>query len=336
MSRPTPAVARAAASAAPAAHHPDRRRDVVRLTPIGSSGGLAEPQPSRQPPPPARHARWGAAMHRRGWTLVLLPQSPGAVRSYELRRWQLRLAGGALLALLAGALVGGAALDARSHGEDLATIDQQLWDAQLSIDALGDTLAAMRLAAVVNAAAPTVEASRGAGSKGITRRAATLPRLASGVVLPVFGRIGSPFARARRHPILRISRPHLGLDIVAPAGTRIRAPADGRVRRVTRQFGYGLLVELDHGGGVITRYAHGRAALVAVGDRVTRGAPIATVGSSGLATGPHLHYEVLVRGRQVDPMRHPFPAPPVPAARATPDAGSGTTGMTAPGTLPAP
>jgi murein DD-endopeptidase MepM/ murein hydrolase activator NlpD len=69
------------------------------------------------------------------------------------------------------------------------------------------------------------------------------------------------------------------------------------------------VVDLDHGKGVVTRYAHCGSALVSEGARVQRGVPIATVGTSGLATGPHLHYEVLVRGRQVDPLRFKIEQP---------------------------
>jgi murein DD-endopeptidase MepM/ murein hydrolase activator NlpD len=105
-----------------------------------------------------------------------------------------------------------------------------------------------------------------------------------------------------------IRRPHRGVDVVAPAGTRVHAPADGRVARVAREFGYGLYIELDHGGGVRTRYAHLRSALVEPGDRITAGTPIATVGSSGLSSGPHLHYEVWVKGNTVNPLRHRFAA----------------------------
>jgi murein DD-endopeptidase MepM/ murein hydrolase activator NlpD len=89
------------------------------------------------------------------------------------------------------------------------------------------------------------------------------------------------------------------------------------VTRVERQLGYGLLVEIDHGDGVMTRYAHCRSSLVSVGDPVLQGEPIATVGSSGLSTGPHLHYEVLVKGRRVDPLRHRFPVPTTTAAAPT-------------------
>lgn len=121
--------------------------------------------------------------------------------------------------------------------------------------------------------------------------------------LPVIGRITSNFSRARRHPLLGVVRRHKGIDIAAPSGTRITAPASGRVRFAGRQVGFGLVVELDHGRGVVTRYAHCRSLSVAVGARVRAGQTIAAVGRTGLATGPHLHYEVLVGGRSVDPLR---------------------------------
>jgi murein DD-endopeptidase MepM/ murein hydrolase activator NlpD len=85
------------------------------------------------------------------------------------------------------------------------------------------------------------------------------------------------------------------------------APAPGRVSFVGRKFAFGLVVEVTHAEGVVTRYAHLRSAAVKSGDQVTRGETIAAVGSSGLSTGPHLHYEILVQGRQVDPLRFKLP-----------------------------
>jgi murein DD-endopeptidase MepM/ murein hydrolase activator NlpD len=149
---------------------------------------------------------------------------------------------------------------------------------------------------------------------------------ASSFSLPAVGRIASGFTEARWHPLLHMVRPHLGVDVAAPRGTRIVAPAPGRVSFVGRKFQFGLVVEIDHGGGIMTRYAHCRSALVKVGDQVKHGQTIARVGSSGLTTGPHLHYEVLVSGRAVDPMHFRIPQPgetapaaPAPALRG-PDA----------------
>jgi murein DD-endopeptidase MepM/ murein hydrolase activator NlpD len=127
-------------------------------------------------------------------------------------------------------------------------------------------------------------------------RLLTLP-----TILPVHGRITSGFSPARRHPVTGRRRPHAGLDLAARAGTPIVATAHGRVTVSGRRGGYGLLVEIDHGHGFRTRYAHASRVLVRPGQPVQRGDTIARVGSTGLSTGPHVHYEVLYNGRQVDP-----------------------------------
>lgn len=168
--------------------------------------------------------------------------------------------------------------------------------------------------------------------------------------LPVVGEITSRFARARRHPLLGVVRRHDGIDIAAPAGTHILAPAAGRVRFSGKKFGYGYTVEIEHGNGVITRYAHCRSLMVRVGDDVAAGAIIATVGRSGLATAPHLHYEVMVNGRNVNPLqtqmaslisggKQPSPsAPPPPADSAlrAPVAPDATAAPEEPAVRPAP
>ena len=124
------------------------------------------------------------------------------------------------------------------------------------------------------------------------------------MIMPVDGQVTSRFSRSRLHPLLQIFRPHHGIDLSAPVGTKIVAPAVGTVTFVGWRLGDGLTVELAHNGGVTTRYAHCRAALVRVGQRVPAGSPIATVGASGIATGPHVHFEVLVRGRPIDPLEY--------------------------------
>jgi len=123
------------------------------------------------------------------------------------------------------------------------------------------------------------------------------------MMMPVSGRISSRFATSRMHPILDIFRAHKGVDVAAPHGTRIVAPAAGRVRFVGWRLGYGLTVELEHSGGIVSRLAHCGKALVKIGDRVALGTPVATVGATGVATGPHVHFEVLTRGRSVDPIK---------------------------------
>jgi len=123
-------------------------------------------------------------------------------------------------------------------------------------------------------------------------------------ILPTDGTISSVFSHKRWHPILGRPRPHLGLDIVAPRGTPIVAAAKGTVRFVGKAGEYGLTVEIDHGFGFITRYAHAARTLVRLGQPVERGDLIALVGQSGLAIGPHLHYEVWVGDRADDPRKY--------------------------------
>lgn len=93
---------------------------------------------------------------------------------------------------------------------------------------------------------------------------------------------------------------HEGVDIASRLDSPIHAMGDGVVRYAGPKAGYGLMVEITH-GDIVTRYAHTKSVLVKVGDRITRGAPIATVGTSGRSTGPHLHFEVLRQERAVNP-----------------------------------
>jgi murein DD-endopeptidase MepM/ murein hydrolase activator NlpD len=97
---------------------------------------------------------------------------------------------------------------------------------------------------------------------------------------------------------------HKGIDFASDAGTDVLAVAAGMVTWAGPREGYGNLVEINHGNGYVTRYAHGSRALVAVGDQVERGQAIAVVGSTGRSTGPHVHFEVLRDGRQINPMAY--------------------------------
>jgi murein DD-endopeptidase MepM/ murein hydrolase activator NlpD len=132
-----------------------------------------------------------------------------------------------------------------------------------------------------------------------------------------FTRISSPFNPNRLHPILNTIRAHTGVDYAAPTGTVIKAAGDGRVGFVGTKGGYGRVVILEHGGGVSTLYAHMSrfAPGLKQGMRVKQGATIGYVGSSGAATGPHLHYEYRVNGVHKNPRTVPLPdASPIPAA----------------------
>ena len=136
-------------------------------------------------------------------------------------------------------------------------------------------------------------------AKGVSLRRAFL-------AAPVeFRRISSRFSRARFHPILRTYRIHAGTDYAASAGTPVMAAGDGTIAQAGWSGGYGLLVEIRHRSGVTTRYAHLRALGrgISAGTRVSQGETIGYVGSTGLATAAHLHYEFRVNGAPQDPRR---------------------------------
>lgn len=118
---------------------------------------------------------------------------------------------------------------------------------------------------------------------------------------PVSGaRLSSGFGM-RFHPILNYSRMHQGIDFAAPTGTPVVASAAGRVVRAGWGGGFGNLIVIDHGRGMQTRYAHLHRMNVRAGQQVSQGQVIGQVGSTGMSTGPHLHYEVWKNGRPVDP-----------------------------------
>ena len=119
---------------------------------------------------------------------------------------------------------------------------------------------------------------------------------------PVEGyRLTSSFG-SRNDPFRRGRRMHNGLDMAGPIGTPIYATADGIVGRAQWLGGYGKYVEINHGGEIQTRYGHMSRILVEPGARVTRGQLIGRMGSTGRSTGSHLHYEVRIAGRPVNPM----------------------------------
>ena len=316
--------------------------EVIRLRPEPLGPSL---------PPITEH--WPRAkaipLARRPWQLLLVPPTPGApTRGFNVARWQARLLLGlaAVVLIVAGAGVSAVVIALRSPDlfatsaeaamlrARLTVVEDSLAVARSELEAPDDSLAAVMGGALVNAtpAAPAVRHAKLAapGAKPLARRAARGgnadddAELTTGSIegLPVIGAIASRFSRARRHPLLHIVRPHLGVDVAAPRGTQITAPAAGVVSFVGRKFGFGLVVEIDHGNGVTTRYAHCGRAMVDEGAHVTRGIVIATVGTSGLSTGPHLHYEVLVHGHQVDPLRfrllQPVPDSAVPPAAPAP------------------
>ena len=119
---------------------------------------------------------------------------------------------------------------------------------------------------------------------------------------PAAGPATSGFG-VRVHPVSGVRRLHAGLDIGAPAGQPVRAAAAGVVSFAGTLSGYGSTVTIDHGGGLSTLYAHQSSLSASAGEAVTAGEQIGRVGSTGLSTGPHLHFEVRVSGQAVDPVR---------------------------------
>ena len=109
----------------------------------------------------------------------------------------------------------------------------------------------------------------------------------------------------RTHPIYKVKKMHPGIDFAASIGTPIYATADGTVEQVSVKFsGYGKMVEIDHGFGYRTRYAHMHGFAVRSGQSVKRGDLIGYVGNTGMSTAPHLHYEVIINGGQVNPVHY--------------------------------
>lgn len=132
-----------------------------------------------------------------------------------------------------------------------------------------------------------------------------------------FTRISSNFNPRRRHPLLNTIRAHKGVDYAAPTGTIIKAAGDGRVSFVGTKGGYGRVVILEHGGGISTLYGHMSRFVrgLRTGQRVTQGETIGYVGSTGAATGPHLHYEYRLNGVHKNPRTVALPdAAPIPIA----------------------
>ncbi len=131
-----------------------------------------------------------------------------------------------------------------------------------------------------------------------------------------FSRISSGFSRRRFHPVLHRYRPHLGVDYAAATGTPVRAAADGVVVLAGWQGGYGKTVRIRHGRGLETLYGHLSRIHVRRGQRIGQGELVGAVGSTGLATGPHLDYRTIRHGVFVNPLTiQPPPAEPVPASQ---------------------
>ena len=238
---------------------------------------------------------------RTGWTLLIVPPNPlRKTRAVHIGRRHVRAA--LAIAGLCTLTIAGLGVVVFSDSMQVTATADELADAHQMILTLTDSLQS-----IADLDVPDADGVSGAEAhavKNAAARSAGLARPARGITLPAVGPITSRFSRSRWHPILRIFRPHKGVDVAAAYGSNITAPAAGRVSFVGRKLGDGLMVELDHGNGVTSRYAHCSAVKVRVGDFVSFGDVIAAVGSSGLSTAAHVHFEVRVRGEPVDPLKY--------------------------------
>jgi murein DD-endopeptidase MepM/ murein hydrolase activator NlpD len=157
----------------------------------------------------------------------------------------------------------------------LDTFEQQLTDRERQMRVLEDLLLASRLQKEVRPSGWPVE---------------------NGWISSLYGMRMDPFNGLRSF--------HAGMDFAARQGANVQAVAAGIVSDVADRFGYGLLVEINHGNGFVTRYGHNDSALVHVGERVRKGQSVALIGNSGRSTGPHVHFEVLLNGRAVNPYQY--------------------------------
>ena len=147
----------------------------------------------------------------------------------------------------------------------------------------------------------------------LTKHAATIARQPTAMPIVPPAQLSSTYGW-RRHPFHAEPSVHEGLDFAAPSGTPILAASGGLVRTAASQGSFGNLIEIDHGEGLVTRYAHAQVLLVKKGDLVRRGQMIARVGSTGLSSGPHLHFEVRQHDKPLDPRAYLTGSPLVPVS----------------------
>jgi murein DD-endopeptidase MepM/ murein hydrolase activator NlpD len=271
-------------------------------------------------------------MHARRWTVVIVGEDTVAPRTLRVSRRMMVgsgwLAGLVLTAVIALSIAGGIVYGRRGapagHAGAIPT-DPALAAALLrdSIASLDRQTTMLRVVAGLDTAGAPAPESGGSVelmihhadelSVNLNQVASKLHADADRVartpsIMPTAGWLTSQFSLSRFHPILHKWLPHLGIDVAAPYGTTVVAPAAGTVIRVGTASGYGLVLEINHGNGIVTKYGHLSRFLVHIGQSVVRGQPVAEVGNSGLATGPHLHYEVHVNGTIVDPLTYVLPS----------------------------
>ena len=270
-------------------------------------------------------------MAPRHWTILVIPPDNEPTRSYvvtpKTRKLLTGSAGGvtALVALAVFVLLSPwATPSGRLVAAENARLRARLAEIEVRLTALNDTLGAVAPAGQASPASvaglstadlaggPLLDAMMSRATELATSFRAVSDTLAQSFerlsrtpsIMPTTGWLSSHFTSARFHPVLHENRAHEGIDLGAPMGAPIVAPASGIVKSVSHEPGYGNTFEIDHGDGIVTRFAHCSRIVVRVGQSVTKGQLIATVGNSGLSTGPHLHYEVHVNGQAVNPLRY--------------------------------
>lgn len=197
--------------------------------------------------------------------------------------------------------------DSISYAPDWTRLIEALEDRGGGEPTLQDAIACYNLGLAFGAGQPTLAWLGDEEDAWVTQAAGgwesdpSLPPLTGRFVWPVEGRVTSYFG-TRVHPVYGDVRRHNGIDIAVPQGTPVRASADGLVRFAGWQGGFGLLVVIDHGGGIMTFYGHNSELRVKAGDKVSQGDVIALAGSTGLSTGPHVHFEIRLNGEPKDPV----------------------------------
>jgi len=266
-----------------------------------AAAGPPKPRPLDDPQPPAGPQ---AAADRVGADLIAAAENPdvsAAARlsliSLSLDRMEKRQTT-ALAEIAADARAGEAKLNAVVARAGLAA-------ASLIAPAAKGGIGGPYIPLAVDPAAPAFDKALAGAARDVAeadRLSRLLPILP--VRAPLVGEalVSSPFGY-RIDPFLGKPELHPGVDLVQDFGSAVRATAGGRVTHAGPMGGYGDMVEIDHGNGLVTRYGHLSEILVSEGDEVAPGAPIGRLGSTGRSTGPHLHYEVRVDGEPVDPER---------------------------------
>ena len=113
----------------------------------------------------------------------------------------------------------------------------------------------------------------------------------------------SSYYGVRMHPILKKYKLHRGIDFVLPVNSEVYASANGIVKKVNYSNGYGKVIEIDHGNGITTRYGHLNKIIVRIGEKIKMGQKIGLSGNTGMSTGPHLHFEIRVKNKSIDPTK---------------------------------